>query len=65
MTHFARVLLVLALPVLVAGCNRASWSPSSGWETYNDPDSPDFEVQDAETQGSYTPLQASDSGDDD
>jgi hypothetical protein len=59
-----RVLLILALPLILMGCNRASWGPSSGWETYNDPDLPDLELQDDNTtQGSYTPLQVSDSED--
>lgn len=59
-----RVFLLLVLPLVLVGCNRASWGPDSGWETYNDPDSPDFEIQDNDqTQGSYTPLHASEAED--
>ncbi|MFK8000261.1 MAG: hypothetical protein AB8H86_11735 [Polyangiales bacterium] len=59
-----RALLLFVLPVLLFGCNRASWGPDSGWETYNDPDSPDLEIQDNDqTQGSYTPLHASEAED--
>lgn len=58
-------ILILVLPVMLLGCNRASWGSSSGGSAYYDPDSPDFEVQDSETGGSYTPIQASDEGDDD
>ena len=60
-----RVLLILVLPVVFFGCNRASWGPNSGWETYNDPDAPDFELQPAQTQGSYTPLNVSEAREDD
>lgn len=53
----ARVLLFV-VPVLLLGCN--SWGSSSGWERRPELSEPDFEIEQAETQGSYTPIESSD-----
>lgn len=50
-----RLFLFLLLPVLLFGCTR--WGSSSGWERPAVPDEPDFDIQERETAGSYTPLQ--------
>lgn len=51
-----RLLLLVVAPLALSACNYASWGSKSGWEFRNDPDAPDFEVQERETEGSYTPI---------